>query len=145
MGIILVAVLSTMGRATETATYADQRNEALDQLRVMASTISKDLRQGSRVTAMTQSSVTLDTYVDGALTSVTWRVVGIGDGQRFERLVGTGAASTYVVRLTASTVFNYFGQSDPAAVSRVGLLLTTQLDARHPAIEVATEVELRNV
>jgi hypothetical protein len=145
MGVAVVAMLTTMTRATETTQFSSERNETLDQLRVMSSTFSKDIRQGIQATAISPSAITFQTYVGGAIQTVTWSVVTTATDERFERTVGAASPTVYVVKLTTTSVFDYFGTVDPAQVTRVRLTLATQPDVRHPAVEVATVVEMRNV
>lgn len=151
LGLAMVAMLMTLGRATETAQFASDRNESLDQLRVMSANFAKDVRQGVRATYAGPSTMTFDTYVDGTLQSVTWKVVTLSGEERFERQVGTGVSVVYVVDLTTDAVFSYYQDdadvavADPTQVTRVRLTLATQPDRRHPVAEVATDVEMRNV
>lgn len=142
--IALVALLTTMTKAAETTEYARDRNEALDQLRLMTATFSKDVRQGITASAISPDAMTFSTYVNGAIQTVTWRVTGDGEDQRFERLVGGATQVVYVLDLTNDAVLSYFGVLDPTAVHRVRLSLETQPDPRHPPIQVATVVEMRN-
>jgi hypothetical protein len=145
MGVAIVAMLTTMTRATETTQFSSERNDSLDQLRVMTANFSKDLRQGIQATSISSSAMTFQTYVDGTVQTVTWDVVTTSGDERFERTVGAGSPTVYVVKLTTPYVFDYFGTVDPKQVTRVRLALATQPDVRHPAVEVATVVEMRNV
>jgi hypothetical protein len=151
LGIATIAMLLTLGRAAETAQFSSDRNESLDQLRVMSANFAKDVRQGVRASYAGPSAMTFDTYVGGTLTSVTWRVVTTGGQERFERQIGAAASVVYVVDLTTPNVFSYYqadtdvAVADPSEVTRVRLTLATQPDPRHPALEVATDVEMRNV
>jgi len=148
LGIVTIAVLGSMSSATESAQFASERNESLDQLRIMAANFTKDIRQATGATAIdaaTLSSVTVNTYVNGTIQSVRWRVVTGSDGDQLQRTVGSATPITYVVDLTTPQVFDFFGATDPTAVNRVGLNLATQPDARHPSVELSTIVEMRNV
>lgn len=147
LSIVVVAVLGTLVRATETSNYALQRSQSLDQLRLMANEVTKDLRQATEATSINYDAITVRTYVDGTLSSVTWRVVAEGTGlHRVERLVGSSPQATYVVALTAPQVFSFAGVplSNPGAVSQVHIELYTQPDDRHPAVGIETDVEMRN-
>ena len=138
-------MLMTMTRATETTQFTSERNDSLDQLRVMAANFSKDLRQGIQATSISPSAITFQTYVDGAVQTVTWNVVTTSTDETFQRTVGAATPTVYVVKLTTASVFDYFGTVDPKQVTRVRLALATQPDVRHPPVEVATVVEMRNV
>lgn len=150
MAVAAVAILSSLMRATETSQVSLDRNDALDQLRVMAATFTKDVRQGIEATAISTSSVTFDTYVNGTVQSVTWSVATSGADKVLKRKVGSGTASTFVIDLTTDQVFSFGDGVDPSAVDpstvdRIGLDLATQPDPRHPPVELSTTVEMRNV
>jgi hypothetical protein len=145
MAVAVVTLLAALDRATTTATYSQRRNESLDDLRVMAAAFSKDARQGVSATVVSPTQFTFDTFVDGDVHSVTWRAVASGDGDRFERIVDGGIVAVYVVELTTTSVFSYFEETTPADVNRVRLALATMPDERFAPVEVATEVEMRNV
>lgn len=147
--MVLLAIASTTimfvtTRSMETARYTQDRNVALDQLRLMTAAFTKDVRQGIQATAISQDAMTFDTYAGGVVERVTWRVTDGSDGQRVERVVDGATEVVYVVDLTSNAILSYFGQLDPAAVHRVRLSLATRPDERHPPIEVATVVEMRN-
>lgn len=142
--VVASALLFTMTSSMETTAYARDRNEALDQLRLMTAAFTKDVRQGIQASAISSDAMTFDTYVDGAVAEVTWRVADTADGQRLERVVDGTTAVVYVVDLTTEAILSYFDEVDPTAVHRVRLSLETQPDDRRPPIEVATVVEMRN-
>ena len=146
LSIVMVAVLTSLVRASETSNYALQRNRSLDQLRLMANQVAKDVRQATRATAIDYDEFTIQTYVDGLLTTVTWRVVSDGENDRIERLVGTSPAAEYVVDLTSPQIFSYFDVplTNPGAVDRMHVEVYTQLDDRHPPVGIETDVEMRN-
>jgi type II secretory pathway pseudopilin PulG len=145
MGFAVVTLLAALDRATTTATYSQRRNESLDDLRLMAAAFSKDARQGIEATTALPDEFTFDTYVDGDVSSVTWRAVTSADGSRLERVVDGGLANVYVVELTTLDVFSYFGAVDASDVGRVRLALATRPDERFTGVGVTTEVEMRNV
>ena len=146
LAIAVVAMLGTLNRTTETARYSELRNQSLDQLRLMSATFGKDVRQAVRATTIDGNRLTIDTYVDGTLRSVTWRVEPTGDGRdRFERVAAGVDPVEYVVDLTDPAVFSYEGKTDPLQVNRVRLTLATQPDPQHPAVSIETDLEMRNV
>jgi type II secretory pathway pseudopilin PulG len=144
-GIAIVTLLAAFDRATTTATYSQRRNESLDDLRVMAAAFSKDARQGIAATIVSTSQFSFETYIDGNVSSVTWRAVTSDEGSRLERVVDGGLANVYVVELTTLDVFSYFEEVDAADVNRVRLALATRPDERFAAVGLTTEVEMRNV
>ena len=146
LGIAVVAMLGTLNRTTETARYSELRNQSLDQLRLMSANFGKDVRQAVRATDIQPDRLTLETYVDGSLKVVTWRVEPTADGQdRFERVAAGVDPIAYVVNLTTDSVFSYFDETDPLQVNRVRLALATRPDPRHPAVSLETDLEMRNV
>ncbi|HVM40520.1 MAG TPA: hypothetical protein VM618_07045 [Acidimicrobiia bacterium] len=149
LSIAVVTILGTLGRTTETARYSELRNQSLDQLRLMAANFGKDVRQARRVTAadlVNGDEVSLQTYVDGVLTNVTWRVRPDDSGAfRFERVGASIDPVIYVVDLTSSNVFSYFDKTDVLQINRIRLNLATAPDPRHPAVSLETDLEMRNV
>jgi prepilin-type N-terminal cleavage/methylation domain-containing protein len=150
LGIVTASILTTIVRSSATSQFSLDRNEALDQLRVMAANFTKDVRQGIEATAISRSSVTFNTYVNGTVQSVTWSVLTVAGSEELQRKVGTGTATPYVIDLTTNQVFS-FGDGvdpatvDPSSIDRIGLDLATQPDPRHPPVDLSTVVEMRNV
>ncbi len=144
----LGVALSTLDSQTRTSVYSQQRSVALDSLRQMATTFSKDVRSSTGATAATSSDLTVRTYTggtattNGTLTTVRWRAFA----DRLERTSG-GTTRTFVVDLVSPAVFSYVPDTaaDPATVRRVGISLGTVPDPRFPAVTLETEVEMRNV
>ena len=137
--LVLATLLGALSSVTEASVYASDRSESLDQLRLMAANLGKDVRQASRVTTATQTEITLDTLVAGAPRTVTWRVTS-------GRLTRTAGADTqvYVIDLSDEEVFSYNGETTPSLITRVRVALATQPDPRRPAVVVETETEMRN-
>lgn len=144
LAIVSSALLFTITRSMETTKYTQDRNVALDQLRLMTASFSKDVRQGIEATAISPDGITFDTYVDGEVKEVSWQVAGTDGDQRLERRVEGATEAVYVVDLTTDAILSYFDEVDPAAVHRVRISLETQPDDRRPPIQVATVVEMRN-
>ena len=145
LSIAIVAMLGAVNRATTQATFSQRRNEALDDLRVMAAIFSKDVRQGIVATEVTPSEFAFDTYVGSEEHSVSWHAVTTTHGDSLVRSVDGAVAATYVVDLTTSSVFSYFGETIPSQVNRVRLSLYTASDERFGPVGLSTEVEMRNV
>ena len=141
LAVVMVPILNTIGRANETARYSYDRNESIDDLRLMMNDVAKDVRQATAVTEVTYSSITVETYIDGTPTTVVWQVP-TGTTQ-LERTVDGGTARVYVVDLSGYSVTTpIFAANEDN--TRVTVDLATQPDERHPEIRLTTEVELRN-
>ena len=140
IAVVLVPMLTTLVRANETARYTYDRNGAIDDLRVMINDVAKDLRQATAVTSISDTSVTVSTYVQGTSVTVTWRVP-TGTTQ-LERIENSGASRVYVVNLSRLTEIPIFTAN--ADDTRITVDLGTQPDPRHPELRITTEVELRN-
>jgi hypothetical protein len=135
---IALAGLETQSRAS---VYATERSQALDDLRIMSTDFSKDMRAAAGATAANSTDLTVRTYISGSLTTVRWRAFD----NRLERMAGT-STRTYVVDLVTPAVFGFVPDTaDPASIRRVRLALSTEPDPRYPAVTVETEVEMRNV
>lgn len=143
--VAMTALFMGIDRATTTSTFAQRRNEALDDLRVMAAAFGKDARQGVSASVVSPTQFRFDTYVDGDPAEVVWRAVPDPSGDRIERVVNGGIVRVYVVDLTTTAVFSYFGEVNPADVNRVRLSLATRPDDRFAPVGLSTEVEMRNV
>ena len=146
LSVAIVAILASLGRATTTSTYTQERNAALDDIRIMAATFGKDVRQGIAAESVTPTQFAFSTYIDDEVHDVVWRAVNSGTGgERLERVVDGGVANVYVVDLTFLGVFSYFGEATPSQVSRVRLDIYTEPDPRFGPVGLSTEVEMRNV
>jgi type II secretory pathway pseudopilin PulG len=143
--VAMSAIFVSIDRATTTASFTQRRNEALDDLRIMAAAFGKDARQGVEARTVSPTQFEFETYIDGTLSDVIWRAVTDTDDDRLERVVNGGVANVYVVDLTTTAVFSYFGEVNPAQVNRVRLSLATRPDDRFEPVGLSTEVEMRNV
>ena len=137
----LAIALGGLDSQSRTSVYATQRSQALDDLRIMSTDFSKDMRASTGATAASSTDLTVRTYVRGSLATVRWRAFE----NRLERIAGT-STRTYVVDLVTSAVFGFVPDTaDPSSVRRVRLTLSTEPDPRYPPVTVETEVEMRNV
>lgn len=146
--VLLVALgtfLGSLVSGMSTSTYTQTRNESLDDLRLTAAAFTKDARQAVRVTVAQASTVTMQTYVDGALKTVTWQVVTEDGVKNLRRSEDGGNPRLYDVHLTSSNVFSYYYEVDPARVNRMRLVLATQPLAKYPPVEIEADAEMRNV
>lgn len=145
LAVAVFALLNTLDNATKAHSFTVERNEALDDLRLMADVFAKDVRQGIEATTVLPTEFTFDTYIDAAQHEVTWRTRTVSGSDRLERVVDGTTTSVYIVDLTTQEVFSYFDESVPANVSRVRIALATQPDPRFAPVGIETEVEMRNV
>jgi hypothetical protein len=137
----LAIALAGLDSQSRTSAYATQRSQSLDDLRIMSTDFSKDIRAAAGATAANSSDLTVRTYVGGSLTTVRWRAFG----NRLERVAGS-ATRVYVVDLVTTAVFGFVPDTaDPTSIRRVRLTLSTEPDPRYPPVTVETEVEMRNV
>ena len=162
--ILLVALSSffaAIASLQRVSSYETGRNRSLDDLRVTASAFAKDARHAVRIASASKSEVTMETYVNGSPKLVTYRVFGPPENRNLERLESGGAPRTFVIRLTSESIFTYNpGQveldppppavpllqlSRPQDVRLVGIRMSSKPTRDDPAVELATEVLLRNV
>lgn len=147
MAVAAAVFLSSLVSTQNTEQYTRLRNEALDDLRLMANTFAKEARQATAVTANDPSRVVMVTRVSGTPTTVTWEVVTSGGVSNLRRVAGT-STRTFVIKLVSTSVFTYNNSATtiPASTVRtVRLDLATKLSSRYPAVSIGTEVSLRNV
>ena len=144
--ILLVVVVTAMSALTSgfgTSTYAKERSKSLDDLRTMAAVFGKDARQAVSVATATSSTVKINTYVNGVVKEVTWSAAD----DRLTRIVaGTPSENrVYLVSLTTTAVFSYYGETDATKVTRVRLAAATKPLGNHPPVEIVSDAEMRNV
>lgn len=153
---ILLAVLSVFAGALvslqETEQFTRKRNEALDDLRLMANTFAKEARHASSVQANGPTSFSMTTY-SGAASFDTPKLVTYSaepdgpSGFRLQRQEGSDVR-IFNIRLTGNQVFCYTIDCTTvprADVRSVRISVFTQLDARRSPVGLSTEVNLRNV
>lgn len=139
--LVMTTALSGMTSGFQSNRYVVERDKSLSDLRVMAAVFSKDARQATLVRSATASSVQMDTYVNGVVKTATWTA----SAGKLSRSVSGGGNHVYLVDLTTTAVFSYYGESDPAKVTRVRLAIATKPLANHPAVEILSDAEMRNV
>jgi hypothetical protein len=81
----LAIALAGLDSQSRTSAYATQRSQSLDDLRIMSTEFSKDIRAAAGATAANSSDLTVRTYVGGSLTTVRWRAFE----NRLERVAGS--------------------------------------------------------
>ena len=144
--LLLVAVataLTALSSGFGTSTYATARSKSLDDLRIMAAVFGKDARQAVDVKVATSAVVKMNTYVNGTVKEVTWSAA---DDRLTRTVVGTPTENrVYLVDLTTTAVFSYYGETDAAKVTRVRLSAATQPLGNHPPVEIVSDAEMRNV
>lgn len=140
----LAAMLSSLISVNNTASYQVHRNRALDDLRLTAGIFAKDARHATSIDSATADAITMQTYVNGVLKQVRYRVVTTAGETNLERLEVSGSPRLFVIRLTTSSIFTY-DNPDPAKVRLIGLHMETKPQPQHPPVVLGTEVSLRNV
>ena len=147
MAVVAAVFLSSLVSTQNTEQYTRLRNEALDDLRLMANTFAKEARQATAVSTNQSSKVVMVTRVSGTPTTVTWEVVTSGGVSNLRRVAGT-STRVFVIKLVSTSVFTYNNSTTPipaSTVRTVRLDLATKLSSRYPAVSIGTEVSLRNV
>lgn len=144
--IALAVFLSGLVSTQNTEQFTRLRNEALDDLRLMANTFAKEARQASAVTTNQGSKVVMTTNINAVPTTVTWEVVTTAGVSNLRRETST-STRVFVVRLVSPSIFTYNNGAVvlPADVRTVKLGVATKLSQRYPSVSLATEVSLRNV
>jgi hypothetical protein len=113
--------------------FADGRF-ALDQL-------TKQLRQAESVDASsTATTITFPTYLDGASTTVAYRVTGSGVPYGLERRIGTGSWVELSDTLATDQLFTYTEHDGVVDQVTIDLHLKTNTST----VELTTDVFLRN-
>lgn len=139
----LAIFLGSMVSGMSTSRYAQIRNETLDDLRLTSAAFTKDARQAVKVRTALIDQVVMDTYVNGTLQTVTWRVVNEGGVLNLRR-DQNGGSRVFDIHLTTDAVFSYYREVDPARVNRMRLVLATQPDPKYPPVQVEADAEMRN-
>lgn len=156
--MILIIVMATFLGGLISFQNAEQftreRNEALDDLRLMANTFAKETRHAATILDSSPEKLTMLTY-DGAVsyttpTEVTYEVVADSSGHFNLRRVRGAATRVFNIRLTTDEIFSFNDQPvgtlvAPADVRSVEVEVTTKLSERNTAVSLSTEVNLRNV
>ena len=148
--VLLIAAavfLSGLVSTQNTEQYTRLRNEALDDLRLMANTFAKEARQATSVTLNQTDKVVMVTRLNGTPTPITWEVVTSGGVSNLQRVEGA-SVRTFVIKLVTPAVFSYNNSATPippSTVRTVRLDLATKLSAKYPSVSLGTEVSLRNV
>lgn len=135
---------STLSATQSSASFATLRQQTLDDLRRTSDVFAKDARQASAVLdGMSPGRVDFLTYVGGDERVVTYEVVEVDGRLNLERREGT-VRRLFVVHLTDASVFDP-DSPNPSEVRTIRILLTTQPNPDRPAVDLVTEVALRNV
>ena len=144
--VALATFFSVMARLGQTESYALARQRSLDDLRLAADEFSRDARQAVEVISGTPSRLEFDQYVGPAVARTVWEVFADADGNRHLRRTRAGGTRTFLVALTDQTVFEYRpSAATPSEIRRVRVFMSTQPLERYPAVNLTTEVTLRNV
>ena len=150
--IIVGATLSVLENVMSSASFSQQRGEAMDQVRLALDSMTKEIRQTTMVRPSTASNLDIDTYVGGVPTKVVYSVSGSIPPYILYRTQGSGS-SQVVARLKTPNVFNYYyaGSQTPATTAPgtaplTQIMITFPLGLTHPATDIvlSSAIQLRN-
>jgi hypothetical protein len=115
LGIVLGVVFDALGSVINAEAYQSDRTANLDNMRTTLNQLTKQLRQGVRVTPGSSATrVEFDTYVAGSPTHILYTLDGTGT--QLLRTIGSGASATVLRNLVANPPKPLFCYTDPSAV-----------------------------
>jgi type II secretory pathway component PulJ len=143
MGILLIvmgALLSVFAAAQRTQSFATNRSETLDEMRLTMAQMTKDIRQATLIAASSgPSRIEMDAYVLG----VTQHVIYEATGTSLTRSIGSTTEVLLQTRLVSTSVFTY----TPAVTGAQVVAITLQVSPRNApntVLELMSEIRLRN-
>lgn len=143
MGILLIvmgSLLSVFGAAQRTQSFATNRSETLDEMRLTMDQMSKDIRQATLLDpASTVSRIEMDTYVLGA----TQHVVYEASGTSITRSIGSSTGIPMLSRLVSASIFSYTPSVADVQVVTITIRVTPR-NAPETVLELTSEIKLRN-
>ena len=143
MSIVATSVIAVALRVfTDTATIVDRRDVFADA-RISLDRMSKQFRQGETIdiAASDSQQVTMITYIDGAPTTVVWRVDGISAPYALQESRDGGATfNTVLSSLSTPDVFTYTVHEDVTDQITVELNVKT----RTSSVDLISDIYLRN-
>jgi prepilin-type N-terminal cleavage/methylation domain-containing protein len=143
MSIVATSVIAVALRVfTDTATIVDRRDVFADA-RISLDRMSKQFRQGETIdTAASDSQqVTMVTYIDGAPTTVVWRVDGTSAPYALQESRDGGTTfNTVLSSLSTPDVFTYTVHEDVTDQITVELNVKT----RTSSVDLISDIYLRN-
>jgi type II secretory pathway pseudopilin PulG len=139
LGIVIGALLMSFLSMQKSESFAADRTNTLDDMRVSMSRLTREMRQGSDIVGTpTASNLTVDTYIDGAQHSVHY----VASGTTLTRSVDGGAAIPLQRDLASTNVFTYSDET-PGIVTIT--LEVTPEKAPDTTVSLESEVRLRNM
>lgn len=143
MGILFIVMgtlLAVFASAQRTQSFATNRSETLDEMRLTMDQMTKDIRQATAISNTSgPSRIEMDTYVLG----VTEHVIYEATGTSLTRSIGSSTGITLQTRLTTTSVFTYTPAVSGAQVVMITLRVAPR-NAPETVLELISEVRLRN-
>lgn len=149
MGILLIVMGSLLGvfaSAQRTQSFAANRSETLDEMRLAMDQMTKDIRQATAVWGTsTGSRIEIDTFVLGTTEHVIYEVTG----STLTRSIGSSTGIPLQTRIVGGAPFVYTptftASADVVPVNVVVITLrVTPRDAPETVLELISEIRLRN-
>lgn len=138
----LVVFLSSLGSSQNAASFTQSRTRALDDLRNAAAVFSREARHAETIDfSGLPNQIVLDTYVGGALKTVTWKI-DAGDLQRM-LVPATVFSPRGLPPLQVGATLTRFDYDNTAKA--LTLTLVTRPSPKYLPVRLATKVALRNV
>jgi type II secretory pathway component PulJ len=143
MGILLIvmgSLLTVFESAQRTQSFATNRSETLDEMRLAMEQMSKDIRQATVIDASSSTSrIEMDTYVLG----VTEHVIYEATGDVLTRSVGASSGAPLQRRLVETSLFTYSPTITGAQIVTMTLRVAPK-NAPDTVLELTSEIRLRN-
>lgn len=140
--LLLVAggILSVFLTVQRSEVFVSDRAQALDDMRIAMSTLSKDIRQAEAVAeTSTASRLEITTFVGGARATVVYEAAG----DTVTRAQDGGTAVIILRRLVNTSVFTYTPSVADAKIVTVSLEVEPQADP-DTIVQLSGEIRLRN-
>lgn len=143
MGILLIvmgSLLSVFTAAQRTQSFASNRSETLDEMRLAMDQMTKDIRQATLIDATSGASrIEMDSYVLG----VTQHVIYETSGSTVTRSIGSSTGIPLLTRLVSTPIFTYSPNVTGAQVVTVTLRVSPR-NAPETVLELTSEIRVRN-
>lgn len=144
MGILFIvmgALLTVFASVQRTQSFAANRSETLDEMRLAMDQMAKDIRQATAIDAATStpSRIEMDTYVLGTIEHVVYEATGT----TLTRSIGSSSGIQLQTRLVTTQLFSY--EPNVSSVQLVVVTLrVTPRNAPDTVLELTSEIRLRN-
>ena len=154
MSIVATAMMAVAMRSFTTTSTITNRRDVLVDGRVAIDQMTKQLRQAESIdtAASDESTLTFDSYIDGAPATIVWRVTGSSPPYSLEQSRDGGAHFAPLVSPllcktstdTGCTLHPPFTQNPPGGpVDQITIDLNLQTDTS--TVDLVSDVQLRNV